>query len=505
MNNSLISQVLTETEIIELGLNNSLMKTCSCPFILNKKYFIKICISYLLIIFLFFSVYITIIILLLNSNKTGLTKPISLIIYIYIFVFFYVDIFISNIIKYDLVKKYNLKEIRKRIYENFLTSQKTDSLKKNKNGKDKKKSENKYKAKNEGEKLFSSEKYYVTNMEENENVSINETKVFEERNYCLDELKNINDFINVELLKYIQYENNNYTINNSKFDIFLTISGLINQLNIFCDLLFLFYLYDFSKNLFIVSLFIYIYYLIHFFVIIKFSIIIIQSLIKIYKKSFSNSLKKTSFYIKDFLSSSYHSVQETLKNFLQTLTLRENHETLNENKSNIFLNKYTNYNSWCFFYKEDYHNDYEIKKFQMKYDSINKYSEKKKKNIIKIKIKKNRNNNKINYEKALMPSYVQFIANTSYFLSFFHILNIMKVKFLSAHNIYSHISFTIVFFVWKLLYMDVVLCLLKFFILFYTDDNLIVAMFLLISIINILNSYLINLLDHNLLNDININ
>ncbi|CRH02761.1 conserved Plasmodium protein, unknown function [Plasmodium relictum] len=505
MNNSLISQVLTETEIIELGLNNSLMKTCSCPFILNKKYFIKICVSYLLIIFLFFSFYISIIILLLSNYKEGLSKSISLIIYVYIFAFFYVDIFLSNIIKHDLVKKYSLREIRKKIYEKFLTNHdKTNSLKKKKKGK-KKKNESKYADENEREKLFSNEKYFVIDIEENEKDSINEIKGFDERNYNIDELKNINDFINVELLKYIQYENNNYTINNGKFDIFLTISGLINQLNIFCDLLFLFDLYNYSKNLFIFSLFIYVYYIVHFFVIIRFSVIIICSLIKIYKKPFSNSYNRALSYIKKFLSSSYYNIRKTVKNFLRNLTLKGSSEAFNENKLNIFLNKYTNYNSWCFFYEENGYNIYELKNLRIKYDSMYEHVKKKKKNNNKIEITKNKNNNKINYEKALTPSYVQFIANVSHFLAFFHILNIIKVKFLSAHNIYSHISFTIIFFVWKLLYMDIVLCLLKIFILFYTDNNVTVLMFLLISVINILNSYLINLLDHNLLNDININ
>ncbi|SBT49968.1 hypothetical protein, conserved [Plasmodium ovale wallikeri] len=123
----------------------------------------------------------------------------------------------------------------------------------------------------------------------------------------------------------------------------------------------------------------------------------------------------------------------------------------------------------------------------------------------KTKERKKGNKDKSDYEKALRPSHVQMLADMSSFLSYFHILNIMKTKFLSAQGVYSHVSFTLVFFLWKLLYMDVVLCLLKIFILFYTSDSFVIGLFLIIAMTNIADSYIINLVDNNLLHDMNVN
>ncbi|SPJ11531.1 conserved Plasmodium membrane protein, unknown function [Plasmodium sp. DRC-Itaito] len=609
---SLISEILTEAEILELGLNNSMMKYCSCPFILNKKYFVKICISYLITTFLFFGVYITLIILLLYSEKTELNKSILLIIYVYIFILFYIDLLISNNIKYDLIKKYNIKEVRKRIYDKYISHAKKQTntsnndinnkknnlheeiqhnIDANKNinrdnhldrdnhvdrdnhldrdnniGRDnhldrdnhlyrdnnigrhnnsdsynnsynnnnvdahennlklpcdkkKRKKENTQRqyvvnkkeksSKTKNEKIFSNEKYYIIegkNMNQNHHITNNESRLNFNENfyYNLYDLKDVNNVINIELLKYIQYENNNYSIRNKKFDIFLIVAGLINQINIFFDLVFLFYLYDYSVNLFFISIFIYLYYFVHMCIIIKLSSNITLLLFRIYRKSMHRSFRKKIKYCKYFKSYIYYKMKRAFVCILRNMIkLRTNEKNIHERKSKIFFSKYTNYNSWSIFYNDNSCLTCEINSLPLIDETDSQYEEILRKKIYNHKTTRKKHKDNPDYEKALLPTYVQIIANMSSFLSYYHILNILKMKFLSAHNIYAHITFTIVFFVWKLLYTDIVLCLLKIFFLFYTDDVLSISLFLLISVVNIVNSYLINLLDHNLLNDIN--
>ncbi|CDO65609.1 conserved Plasmodium membrane protein, unknown function [Plasmodium reichenowi] len=621
---SLISQILTESEILELGLNSSMMKYCSCPFILNKKYFVKICISYLITTFLFFCVYITLIILLLYSEKTELNKSILLIIYVYIFILFYIDLLISNNIKYDLIKKYNIKEVRKRIYDKYISQSKKQvnnrtndfnnknnnvleeiqhNIEANKNvnrdnnidinnnvginnnldrdnnvgvnnnldrdnnvgvnnnldrdnnvginnnldrdnnsdrynnsynhnnvdaheenlkllcDKKKRKKENTQRhyivnkkektSKTKNGKIFSNEKYYITEekyMNQYHHITNNESRLNFDENfyYNLYDLKDVNNVINIELLKYIQYENNNYSIKNKKFDIFLIVAGLINQINIFFDLVFLFYLYDYSVNLFFISLFIYLYYFVHMCIIIKFSSNIILLLFRIYRKSMHRSFRKKIKYCKYFASYIYYKMKRAFVCILRNMIkLRTNEKNIHETKSKIFFSKYTSYNSWSVFYNDNSCLTCEINSLPLIDETDSQYEEILRKKIYNHKTTRKKHKDNPDYEKALLPTHVQVIANMSSFLSYFHILNILKMKFLSAHNIYAHITFTIVFFVWKLLYTDIVLCLLKVFFLFYTDDVLSITLFLLISVVNIVNSYLINLLDHNLLSDIN--
>ncbi|SOV16981.1 conserved Plasmodium membrane protein, unknown function [Plasmodium sp. gorilla clade G2] len=609
---SLISEILTEAEILELGLNSSMMKYCSCPFILNKKYFVKICISYLITTFLFFCVYITLIILLIYGGKTELNKSILLIIYIYIFILFYIDLLISNNIKYDLIKKYNIKEVRKRIYDKYISNSKKktntnnndinnkknnnvdeesqNNMDSNKNTnrdddinrddninrdgdninrdgdninrdgdninianyvdshnsldsyknpynnsnvddheenfkvpcdkKKKRKKENtqglyivkkKEKVlKTKKEKIFSNERYYITeekNMNHYHDITNNESRLTLNENfyyYNLYDLKDVNNVINIELLKYIQYENNNYSIKNKKYDIFLIVAGLINQINIFFDLVFLFYLYDYSVNLFFISIFIYLYYFVHMCIIIKLSSNIILLLFKIYKKSMHRSYRKKIKYCKYLSSYMYYKMKRAFAWILRNMIeLRSNDKNINERKSKIFFSKYTNYNSWSIFYNDNSCLTCEINSLPLIDETDSEYEEILRKKIYSHKTTRKKHKHNPEYEKALLPTHVQIIANMSSFLSYYHILNILKMKFLSAHNIYAHITFTIVFFVWKLLYTDIVLCLLKIFFLFYTEDVLSISLFLLISVVNIVNSYLINLLDHNLLNDIN--
>lgn len=65
--------------------------------------------------------------------------------------------------------------------------------------------------------------------------------------------------------------------------------------------------------------------------------------------------------------------------------------------------------------------------------------------------------------------------------------------------------FTQIFKYRKLLYMDIILFLLKFYILFYSSDKLIIEIILFISLANMVISYIINLVDNNLLNYANFN
>ncbi|GAW83710.1 hypothetical protein, conserved [Plasmodium gonderi] len=604
-NYSLISQILTEAEIMELGLHGSVMKHCSSPHILNKKYFIKICIYYLLSTFLFFLVYITIFILVLTSEKTELNKTIILVIYVYVFIFFYIDLIISNNIQYDLVKRYNIREVRKRIYENFLATSEgaakdvlidtgeardvlidtgeardvlidrgaegrlvmTDAkeileevaargdLKKN--GKVAPHPVQINKRKEKIKKLFTNEKYYFIEDDGGYDMDMRhgerrrgesrevDLEDWDEKFYHLRDLRDVNECINDELMRYIQYDNNNYTIDSYRYDIFLIISGFINQLNILFDLLFLFYVYDYSQNLFFVCLFVYFYYLVHFVFLIKYSITMIQSLLVIYRKSLWRSYKKVTTLCTYCMSSVCH---------------RLYNQPLNDYKPKLFFNKYTSYNSWSLFYTHGnstsrksvtlkmlkildtgddtqwmisnesksidsiiniddniqlyYPDKGKMKKIKQKKKKIyikkNKIKDMDEKSFIRKEDHINRDYSNVNQQKnecelALLPSYVQIIADMSFFLSHYHILNIIKNKFLSAKNVYNHMNFTLIFFVWKILYMDVVLFLLKFFILFYTNDILAISFFLIISLTNIANSYIINLVDNNLMNDISSN
>ncbi|SCM25508.1 conserved Plasmodium protein, unknown function [Plasmodium chabaudi adami] len=550
MKDSLLSQILTEAEIIELGLNDSLMKHCSSPFILNKEHYIQISILYLIHIFLFFCVYITIIILRIVNNKVGLTNDILLILYVYIFIFFYIDLIISNDIKHCLVRKYNIKEVKKRIYEKYLSykkKQKKQNIIPNFNSiNDKQDNEKKKLTDN---KLFSKEKYFITCDTEQNETSINENiNDGEDKYYILDELKDVNHNLNTELLKYIQFENNNYTIAHRKFDIFLIIAGIINQLNIFCDLVFLFSIYNHSRSLFLISLFIYIYYVVYFILIIKFAVDLSSTLIKIYRKSiyrsykkFIKKSKKNISYIKKIIPyiqkiiSYFNKIISYIKKIIYKcvekylkfiITIRGNTIMPNGNGPNLFLNKYTCRDSWIFYYNEntDISNDLrdiklisdtdfeDIPKNYFKKNYINRNRKIEmgtnmsiplvEKNHIKLTSKKKE---KKGYEKALVPKQVQAIADMSSILSYYHILNIMKSKFLSAHNLYYHISFTLILFIWKLLYMDIILFLLKFYILFYSGDKLTIEIILFISLANIVISYIINLVDNNLLNYTNFN
>ncbi|VWU51484.1 conserved membrane protein, unknown function [Hepatocystis sp. ex Piliocolobus tephrosceles] len=570
MKNSLISKILTEAEITELGLHSSLLKPCSCPFILNKKHYVKICKLYLLNIVLFFSVYITVCVILLINSKKELNKAIELIIYIYLFVYFYIGLIISNNIKYYLVTKYNVKEVRKRLYTTHLRRTKKNRDKKKKEKKKKINTEEVISINNENTrtlkkdktinkkneyiykeyktltgKLFSKEKYYlVNNIEENQFELNNNNIVPEQKYYLLNDLKNINEDINNELLKYIQYENNNYTINNNKYDKFLIIAGVINQLNIFVDIIFLFYLYDYNIYMLYACLCVCAYYLIHFFIIIKYTIIIIKSLIWIYKKQFFKFYKNTVSQWKWAYSYYTTKTRKTIKRFITSfIKLKKNKRiSSNEIEPNIFLNKYTSYNSWNFLcieskthyweenwlqnlYNSDLYNlqEIKIKKNKLKRSNITnnnlKYDNIKNNNINTNNIKNSMSNrtndkkmdkhgikikNKIIYERALLPSYVQMIANLSSFLSFFQVLNILKIKFLSAHSFYAHASFTMLLFLLKVLSMDIVLCVFKFFCSFYSPNNLVMGLFLFISVFNIINTYIINLADNNLLDDMDI-
>ncbi|EUD66048.1 hypothetical protein C922_03518 [Plasmodium inui San Antonio 1] len=561
--NSLISQILTEAEITELGLHGSVIKHCSSPYIINKKHFIQICVYYLLSTFLFFFVYVTLTILVLTSFRTELNKTIILVIYIYIFVFFYIDLIVSNTIKYELVRRYNIKEVRKRIYGRFLgpppggsrapssSAQTSDTLTSsapisNEPGKcdapresPRKKAKappradkaNKAKEK-EKKKLFISQKYYLVEEEQEQQWErkreanhceegrrrargkrIPSPPPDEEKFYHLDQLKDVNDSINVELMKYIQYENNNYTIESDRYDIFLIISGFVNQLNIFFDLLFLFYVYDYSRKLFSVCLFIYAYYLVHFGMLIRFSIVMIRALFSIHRRSLSRSYRK--------------GASRLLRGMI---SMRGSNQVVNPRKPKIFFNKYVTYNSWSFAYNQGVSSNGSKDMLKMLRESdsedikrvmvhtgrvptkcidihtvpLSRVREKKKKS--KQTDRHFQTNTKMRHpkedcEKALRPSYVQIIADMSSFLSHYRILNIMKSKFLSAHSIYEHMSFTLVFFVWKLLYLDVVLCLLKIFLLFYTSDIFAVGFFLAIALANIANSYVIHLMDNNLMSD----
>ncbi|CAD2105543.1 conserved Plasmodium protein, unknown function [Plasmodium vinckei brucechwatti] len=530
MKDSLLSQILTEAEIIELGLNDSLMRHCSSPFILNKEQYIQISILYLINIFLFFCVYITIIVLRIVNNNVGLTNDILLILYVYIFIFFYIDLIISNDIKHCLVRKYNIKEVKKRIYEKYLSYKK------------KKKKQNianlnpiNGKQDNEkniytNNKLFSKEKYFITYDTEQNETPINENiNDGEDKYYILDELKDVNHNLNKELLKYIQFENNNYTITHRKFDIFLIIAGIINQLNTFCDLVFLFSIYNHSKSLFYISLFIYIYYLVYFILIIKYAVDLSSTLIKIYRKSIYRSYKKfiksskkaisyfkkiTPYikkiipYIKKIISYIKKIIYKCVEKYLEfIITIRGNTIRPNGNGPNLFLNKYTCHDSWIFYYNENtdiskdlqdikliYDTDFEdIPKKNLKKNYINKSRkiEMKTKSMtiplveekhIKLTSKKKE---KKSYEKALVPKQVQAIADMSSILSYYHILNIMKSKFLSAHNLYYHISFTLIFFI--------------------CGNKLTIEIILFISLANIVISYIINLVDNNLLNYTNFN
>ncbi|KEG03946.1 conserved Plasmodium protein, unknown function [Plasmodium vinckei vinckei] len=561
MKDSLLSQILTEAEIIELGLNDSLMRHCSSPFILNKEHYIQISILYLITIFLFFCVYVTIIVLRIVNNKVGFTNDILLVLYVYIFVFFYIDLIISNDIKYSLVRKYNIKEVKKRIYEKYLSYKKKQKKQNIANLDPINAKQDNDKKKHTDNKLFSKEKYFIICDNEPNEIPINENiNDGEDKYYILDELKDVNHDLNKELLKYIQFENNNYTINHRKFDIFLIIAGIINQLNTFSDLIFLFSIYNHSKSLFYISLFIYIYYLVYFILIIKYAVDLSSTLIKIYRKSIHRSYKKFIKYSKKVMSYIkkvmsyikkitpyinkiisyinkiisyikkiiYKCVEKYLK-FI--ITIRGNTIMPNGNEPNLFLNKYTCHGSWLFYYKENtdisndlqdikliYDTDFEdIPKKNFKKDIKKKYINRSRqiemktqsmsipfieKNHIKLTSKKKE---KKNYEKALVPKHVQAIADMSSILSYYHILNILKSKFLSAHNLYYHISFTLIFFIWKLLYMDIILFLLKFYILFYSGDKLTIEIILFISLANIVISYIINLVDNNLLNYTNFN
>ncbi|ETB61839.1 hypothetical protein YYC_01650 [Plasmodium yoelii 17X] len=563
MKDSLLSQILTEAEIIELGLNDSLMRHCSSPFILNKKNYIQISILYLINIFFFFCVYITIIVFRIVAYKPEFTTDISLIIYVYIFIFFYIDLIISNDIKYNLVRKYNIKEVRKRIYAKYLSYKKrhnnqivptlsnsnninhsnsnhnnnsNNNGNGNENGNGNGNGNGNEKKKFINDKLFSREKHFIICDNEQNETLINENINYnEDKYYVLDELKNVNHNINKELLKYIQFENNNYTITHHKFDIFLIIAGIINQLNTFCDLLFLFSIYNHSQVLFFISLFIYIYYLVYFILILKFAVNVSFTLIEIYRKSlyrsykkFIKKSKKVISYIKKIILYIKKIIYKCIKKYLKFIIfIRGDTIVPTENVPNLFLNKYTCYNSWVFFYKENtdttsdlqnlkliYDTDFEDipkKKLKKNYINRNRKNEMRTKDMSIPLVEKNnikfisKKKEKTNYEKALVPKYVQMVADMSSILSFYHILNIMKSKFLSAHNLYSHVSFTLIFFIWKLLYMDIILFLLKFYILFYSSDKLIIEIILFISLTNMVTSYIINLVDNNLLNYTNFN
>ncbi|EDL44145.1 hypothetical protein, conserved [Plasmodium vivax] len=511
---SLISQILTEAEIAELGLHGSVIKHCSSPYIIGKKHFIKICVYYLLSTFLFFAVYLTLTILLLTSPTTELSKTIILVIYVYIFVFFYIDLILSNSLKYELVKRYNLKEVRRRIYARFVGSGKEGSGKQGSGvlgsstpvsitqgssapgsrelvrgeappraGKTAKAREKKKK------KLFTSEKYCVVEEEQrrqqwqwqrqrpqqrgNHFGGAPPPPAGEEALYHLDELKNVNESINGELMKYIQYENNNYTIDSHRYDLFLIISGFVNQLNIFFDLLFLFYVYDYR---------------------------LLRGM----------------------------------------LSVRERSQMVGPPPPKIFFSKYVSYNSWSFAFHQGapFKGNKEMLKMLRGSDSddsqratartvrLNRGREKTKRTKrrgaldgcqqreqceqrdqpdrrdLHDQTGRKMQRPREDCEKALRPSHVQTIADMSSFLSHYRILNVIKNKFLSAHSVYEHVSFTLVFFVWKLLYMDVVLCLLKIFILFYTSDVLAIGLFLAVALANIASSYVINLVDNNLMSDL---
>ncbi|KJP88731.1 hypothetical protein AK88_01612 [Plasmodium fragile] len=624
--NSLISQILTEAEITELGLHGSVTKHCSSPYIINKKHFIKICVYYLLSTFLFFFVYVTITVLVLTSSKTELNNTIILVIYVYIFLFFYIDLIVSNTIKYDLVKRYNIKEVRQRIYGRFLGPSSPgggrapvskevghgDALRKEHGQSDPSKKEHgnsespqgatRKKAKGsprpdrtsrakgkKKKKMFTSEKYYlVEEQEDDEHEQRHEQRheqhdqqeanqveegrrrtaservppppADEEKFYHLDQLKNVNETINAELMKYIQYENNNYTVDSYRYDLFLIISGFINQLNIFFDLLFLFYVYDYSKKLFSVCLFIYAYYLIHFGILIRFSIVMLRALFSIHRKSLSRSYRRATYWWRWLVTFFCTRLLKSLKRLVRAMiTMRASNQLVNPRQPKIFFNKYVNYNSWSFAYHQgvSFKRSKGMLKFLRDSDSedtkevmllagtpppnhVNihighigrgrdKTSKRKYKDrlphtnpqmqyahavevaaggvaaaaVAAVAVPEDREGKRKNYfEKALRPSHVQTIADMSSFLSHYHILNIIKSKFLSAHSIYEHVRFTLVFFVWKLLYMDVVLCLLKIFILFYTSDLLTNALFIVTALVNIANSYVIHLVDNNLMSDI---
>ncbi|CXJ25003.1 conserved Plasmodium protein, unknown function [Plasmodium berghei] len=528
MKNSLLSQILTEAEIIELGLNDSLMSNCSSPFILNKKHYIQFSILYLVNIFFFFCVYITIIVFRIIAYKPEFTTDISLIIYVYIFIFFYIDLIISNDIKYSLVRKYNIKEVKKRIYAKYLSYKKKHNNQNISNFNSNNNNQANEKKRFINDKLFSKEKHFIICGSEQNEASINENiNDDEDKYYILDELKNVNHNLNKELLKYIQFENNNYTITHRKFDIFLIIAGIINQLNTFCDLVFLFSIYNHSKVLFFISLFIYIYYLVYFILILKFAVNVSFTLIELYRKplyrSYKKFIKKSQkiiSYIKKFILYIKKIIYKCIKKYLKFIIfIRGNTVVPTESMPNLFLNKYTCYNSWVFFYKENTNTSNDLQILKLIYDTDFEDIPKKKlkKNEMKTKsmniplVEKNnikfifKRKEKTDYEKALAPKYVQMVADMSSILSFYHILNIMKSKFLSAHNLYSHISFTLIFFIWKLLYMDIILFLLKFYILFYSSDKLIIEIILFISLANMVISYIINLVDNNLLNYANFN
>ncbi|SBS94407.1 conserved Plasmodium membrane protein, unknown function [Plasmodium malariae] len=191
-------------------------------------------------------------------------------------------------------------------------------------------------------------------------------------------------------------------------------------------------------------------------------------LLKIYRKSIIRSYTKTSTNMKILLTRCCK-VKRVLKNFLRVMiALRSNNEVLHESESKIFLNKYTNYNSWCFFYKESKTTSYDLENLRRVYNSeieklrkikINNNNMSRNNlstNLLsgnrisshKTKGKKKKRKDKMDHEKALLPAHVQNLANISSFLCYFHILNIMKNKFLSAHSVYAHVSFTLVFFVW---------------------------------------------------------
>ncbi|CAG9472406.1 conserved Plasmodium protein, unknown function [Plasmodium vivax] len=579
---SLISQILTEAEIAELGLHGSVIKHCSSPYIIGKKHFIKICVYYLLSTFLFFAVYLTLTILLLTSPTTELSKTIILVIYVYIFVFFYIDLILSNSLKYELVKRYNLKEVRRRIYARFVGSGKEGSGKQGSGvlgsstpvsitqgssapgsrelvrgeappraGKTAKAREKKKK------KLFTSEKYCVVEEEQrrqqwqwqrqrpqqrgNHFGGAPPPPAGEEALYHLDELKNVNESINGELMKYIQYENNNYTIDSHRYDLFLIISGFVNQLNIFFDLLFLFYVYDYSGKLFSLCLFIYAYYLVHFGILLKFAIVMMRALLSIHRRSLSRSYGRAVSRWRWLLAFFYARLRRAAKRLLRgMLSVRERSQMVGPPPPKIFFSKYVSYNSWSFAFHQGapFKGNKEMLKMLRGSDSddsqrataravrLNRGREKTKRTKrrgaldgceqreqceqrdqpdrrdLHDQTGRKMQRPREDCEKALRPSHVQTIADMSSFLSHYRILNVIKNKFLSAHSVYEHVSFTLVFFVWKLLYMDVVLCLLKIFILFYTSDVLAIGLFLAVALANIASSYVINLVDNNLMSDL---
>lgn len=125
---------------------------------------------------------------------------------------------------------------------------------------------------------------------------------------------------------------------------------------------------------------------------------------------------------------------------------------------NLFLNKYTCYNSWVFFYKENTNTSNDLQILKLIYDTDFEDIPKKKlkKNEMKTKsmniplVEKNnikfifKRKEKTDYEKALAPKYVQMVADMSSILSFYHILNIMKsVIFISF--VYKFRIFAFVF------------------------------------------------------------